>query len=525
MARKRKQELSMRKMREILRLGLYCRLGKREIARSCGISHPTVKKYLAAAKKVQLSYEQVLQMDDNALYSLLRCGRRGKPRDCRPMPDWACIHQELKKKHVTLQLLWEEYKNIHPDGYQSSQFSEHYRCWKRKLNISLRQTYKAGEKMFVDFAGQTVPIYDRTSGKVKEAQIFISVLGASNYTYAQACPDQTLSSWINAHINAFNYFGGVSRIIVPDNLRSGVSKPCRYEPDINPTYHDLATHYGTVVIPARIRRPKDKSKAEAGVLVVERWILAALRNRKFFSINELNQAIKELLVRLNDKQFKKLPGTRRSWFEETEKSTLIPLPQVPYVFAQWKKARVNIDYHVELNGHYYSVPYALVQEQVELRYTNNTVEILHKGKRVTSHVRSDRKGQHTTVNEHMPQSHRQYTEWTPTRMVNWARKIGKSTAEIIDIILKSRQYPEQAYRSCLGIIRLGKAYSENRLEAACQRALACKGYSYKSIKSILENGLDKQQLPQSVGDLPITHENVRGNNYFNWATEKEECVC
>lgn len=520
-----KRGLSMRKMREILRLGLQCRLGLREIARSCCITHPTARKYLEAARKAGLTYEQVELMDENELANLLRNGSKAEIKAQRPMPDWAYIHEERKKKGVTLQLLWEEYKAVYTDGYQFAQFCEYYYRWKRRLNISLRQNYKAGEKMFVDYAGQTVPIYDRDTGKIRQAQIFIAVLGASNYTYAEASWDQGLSSWINAHIRAFEHFKGIPRMIIPDNLRTGISRACRYEPDINPTYHDLASYYGTFVIPARVRRPKDKAKVEAGVLVVERWILAALRNRKFFSLNELNTAIKELLIKLNERPFKKLPGSRQSWFEDLERKALMPLPESPYVFAEWKKARVNIDYHVELNGHYYSVPYSLVHEQVDLRYTNSIVEVFHKGKRIASHLRNDSKGQHTTIKEHMPKTHQQYLEWTPSRMVDWAKKIGEETGEIVDIILKTRTYPEQAYRSCLGILRLAKIYTNPRLEAACKRALFYKGYSYKSIRSILENGLDKQSLPENKGTIAINHENIRGNDYFGREKKQEVGVC
>lgn len=525
MAMKGGKELSMRKMKEILRLGLVCKLGIRDIARSCCISHPTAKKYIKTAEKLGLSYEQAEQMDDNALYALLKSEKRLKAGELRPMPDWAYVHEELKKKHVTLQLLWEEYKAIHPNGYQHSQFSEHYYRWKKKLNISMRQTYKVGEKIFVDYAGQTVPVYDRVTGEIRQAQIFTAVLGASNYTYAEASKDQGLSSWINAHIRAFEYFGGVTKVIIPDNLRTGISHACYYEPDINPTYHDLAIHYGTVVIPARVRRPKDKSKVESGVLVVERWILAALRNRKFFSLNELNTAIKELLIKLNNRHFKKIPGSRQSCFENLEKKALIPLPQVPYTFAEWKQARVNIDYHIELNCHYYSAPYTLVHERVDIRYTNTIVEVFYKGKRIASHLRNDSKGHHTTIKEHMPKAHQQYLEWTPSRIINWAKNIGESTAELVDIILNSRSYPEQAYRSCLGILRFGKVYSSERLESACKRALVYKGYSYKSIKSILENGLDSQPLPEPRGDIAINHENIRGDIYFNQLTGQEANIC
>lgn len=519
------KEISMRKMREVIRLGLGGGLSAREIARSCGISHPTACKYLALIRKTGISYESAEKMDDNALHSLLNGGRSSNSKTQHSMPEWIYVHNELKKKHVTLQLLWEEYKTANPDGVGVTQFRKYYSKWRKKLDISLRQTYKAGEKMFIDYAGDTVPIYDKNTGAVKQAQIFISVLGASNYTYAEGQENQSLPSWITGHVHAFEYFEGVTDVIVIDNLLSGVSKACRYEPDINPTYHDLARHYGTVIIPARVRSPKDKSKVESGVLVVERWILAVLRNRKFFSLNELNNAIKELLVKLNNKPFKKLPGTRYSHYTEIEKKTLKPLPCEPYVLSEWKKARVNIDYHIELNGHYYSVPYSFIHEAVDVRYTNTTVEIFHKNSRIASHMKDNTKGRHTTIKDHMPKTHQQYLEWSPSRIITWAEKAGPKTAELMKAIIDKREHPEQAYRSCLGILRLGKAYSDIRLEAACKRALFYRGYSYKSIRSILENGLDKQSLPENKDTIAIHHENIRGNDYFGQTVKEEAGVC
>ena len=315
-------------------------------------------------------------MSSSGVFSRVRRERRSE----RPQPAWGWVHEELKKKSVTLYLLWQEYKAINPDGYQPTQFYELYNRWVKKLHVSLRQTYKAGEKLFVDYAGQTVGIVDRHTGLEREAQIFVAVLGASNYSYACAVWDQSLANWIEVHIKAFEYFGGVTEILVCDNLKAGVSKSCRYEPDINPTYHDMAVHYGTAIVPARADRPKDKAKVEAGVLVVERWILARLRNRTFFSLEELNAAIGELLKELNHRPFKKLDGSRASWFERIEKPTLRALPESRYEFARWKKAGVNIDYHVELNRHYYSVPYQLVQEKVHIRYTARTVEYTYPQK-------------------------------------------------------------------------------------------------------------------------------------------------
>lgn len=516
MARKKQaRELSMRKTREILRLGLNCGLGYRAISRSCAVSISTVGKYLGQAKEANLSYEQIESMDDNQLHKLLKKEILAPKAESRPQPDWAYIHQELKKKGVTLTLLWQEHKEIYPHGYQSTQFCEHYYRWKKKLKVSLRQTHKAGEKMFVDYAGQTVPVHERSNGKVSQVQIFVAVLGASNYTYAEAGWDQSLPRWIQSHIHAFEYFQGVSGMVVSDNLLSGVSRSCRYEPDINPTYNDMATYYGTAIIPARVQKPRDKAKVETGVQVVGRWILARLRKRTFFSLGELNQAIGELLKELNEKPFQKLPGSRLSVFKEIEQKALLALPVHPYSFAEWKKAKVNIDYHVELCGHYYSVPYTLVHELVEICYSAATVEILHKGKRVASHQRDNRKGTHTTVREHMPQSHRRYLEWTPSRIINWAGSTGESTARIVETIINLRQHPEQGYRSCLGILRLGKKYSPKRLEAACTRALAIKAYSYKSIRSILEKGLDKEPLTPEKEYPLIEHTNIRGSDYFN----------
>lgn len=512
MARK-KRELSMRKTREIFRLSLSCGMGNREVARSCSISHTVVNKYLKRVKKAGLSYQQIDAMDEDELKRLLH--GKGQESLIRSLPDWEWVHKELKRDGVTLQLLWNEYRDIHPDGYQPTQFGEYYRRWKRKLDLSLRHTHKAGEKLFIDYAGHTVPVVDQLIGEVREAAVFVAVLGASNYTYAEATWDQSLPSWIGSHVRALEYYGGTPAVLIPDNLKAAVTKACRYEPDINPTYLDLAMHYGTVIMPARARKPKDKAKVEVGVQIVERWILAALRNRTFFSLAELNEAVRELLVKLNQRPFKKLKGSRASWFEDFERSALKPLPETRYVFAEWKKARVNIDYHVEFKGHYYSIPYALVHEEVELCCTAGTVEVFCRGKRVASHVRNDRHGQHTTQKEHMPKSHQQYLEWTPTRIIQWAGKIGESTALVVETIINTRSLPEQGYRSCLGLLRLEKVYSKERLEGACRRAAAIKGCSYKSVKSILEKGLDKEPLPQTTSTRPIEHDNIRGRSYYH----------
>jgi transposase len=427
------------------------------------------------------------------------------------------LRQELSKKGVTLQLLWYEYKQENPEGFQYSQFCERYREWAKKLDVSLRQKHRAGEKLFVDYAGHTMSIIDPATGEIRDAQVFIATLGASSYTFAEASMSQDLPSWITSHVHAFEFFGGVPEILVPDNLKSGVSKACRYEPDINPTYLDLAQHYGATVIPARSAKPKDKAKVEAAVLFAERWILAPLRKISFFSLQDLNKATALRLTELNNRKFKKLDSTRRQLFESVDKPALKPLPVNPYEYAEWIKARVNIDYHIEVCRHYYSVPYQLRKEQVDVRITVNTIEVLFKNRRVASHARSYKPGAFTTLPEHMPESHRKYLEWTPSRIINWAGKNGPRTQELIRLIIDSRVHPEQAYRSCLGIMRLAKRYSPERLEAACNRAIFIKAFSYKSVESILRKGIDRQTFLFKTAENTkiVNHPNIRGGEYYH----------
>jgi transposase len=380
----------------------------------------------------------------------------------------------------------------------------------------MRQIHKAGEKMFVDYAGQTLPIVDRSTGEIRAAQIFVAVLGASSYTFAEATWSQALADWIGSHTRALTFFGGVPQIIVPDNLKSGVNKPCRFDPEINSTYNDLAQHYGTAVIPARVRKPKDKAKAEVAVQIVERWILARLRHRTFFSLAEANAAIAGLLEELNTRPFKKLPGSRREAFEALDQPVLRPLPETPYEFAQWKTARVNIDYHIEVLGHYYSVPYQLLKQQITVRLTATTVECFHKGNRVASHRRSEHKGRHSTVTEHMPKAHQEYAGWDAKRLIDWARAAGVDTAALVEKILASRAHPQQGFRAALGLMRLDKIHGSERLDAACKRALFIGATTYKSVASILERGLDQQPLPEpQTPAAPIHHPNIRGNSYYH----------
>jgi transposase len=506
----------MRKIKEVLRLKHEKNLGIKKIAGSCSIGNGTVSDYLQRAKAAGLSWPLDPELDDAAIEQKLFPLPQKKTKDDRPEPDWSDFHKELKRKGVTQFLLWQEYKEINPEGYQYSWFCDLYRKWSGKVDLVMRQEHRAGDKLFVDYAGQTIPIINRATGEIKQAQIFVAVLGASNYTYAEATWTQSLPDWINSHVRAFSFFGGVPEVVVPDNLKSGVKKACYYEPDINPTYNDLATHYDTIIFPARARKPRDKAKVETGVLLVERWILASLRNHTFFSLAELNQAIRGLLERLNQRSFKKMPGCRAEMFESLDRPALKPLPEQPYQFANWKKAAVNIDYHLEVDGHYYSVPFQLVGKKVDVRFTERTVECFFKSKRVAAHKRSYQKGWHTTVKEHMPPRHQKYAKWTPERFLRWSRKIGPRTAEVAEKVLNSRSYPQQAYRSVLGILRLGQGYTEQRLEAACNRALAIGTVSYRSIKSILENGLDQRPLPERENQSKsIQHINIRGKKYYH----------
>ena len=507
----------MRKIHRVLRLFFEAGLPIRAIARSVQASPSTIGDYIRRAKTAGLSWPLPEALDEPALEARLFPVAPVEPGVERAIPDWARVHTERRRKGVTLALLWQEYKAEHPEGLQYSQFCERYRAWRRRLDVVMRQTHRAGERLFVDYAGQCVPVVERATAELRNAQVFVAVLGASNYTFAEATWTQALPDWCASHVRALSFLQGVPEIVVPDNLRSAVSRPHRYEPDAHPTYTDLAEHYGFAIVPARVRRPRDKAKAEVGVQVVERWVLAALRHRTFFSLAELNEAIAERLEWLNARPFRKLPGSRRSTFESIDRPALRPLPAEPYVFAQWKKVRVHVDYHIELERHYYSVPHALVGRQLHARYTERTVELFHRGQRVASHVRSHMPGRHTTVAEHMPEKHRRFAQqWSPERFSRWAAKIGPATAALITEVLHARRHPEQSYRACLGILRLAKTYSDARLEAAAQRALTLGARSVRSVESILKHRLDETPLDEaSESPLPDDHDNLRGPSYFH----------
>jgi len=506
----------MRKIQEVLRLLLVCGLSQRQAGRVCGVARASVADYLARAQRAGLLEAAWESWSGEELERRLYPPARRPTRRERPAVDWVQVHEELKLKGVTLSLVWQEYRERQPDGYQYSRFCELYGAWRGKLDLCMRQVHRPGEKLFVDYCGATVPVVDAGTGEVREAQVFVAVWGASSYTFAEATWSQGLADWIGSHVRAFEFGGGLTELVIPDNLRSGVTRACRYEPELNPTYQDLAVYYGVAVMPARVRKPRDKAKVESGVQLVQRWILARLRHRQFFSLAELNQAIRELLGPLNDRPFRKLPGSRRSLFESLERPALRPLPGERFTYAEWKKALVHIDYHVEVDGHYYSVPYQLVSQQLDVRVSAKTVECFAKGKRVASHLRSFRRGAHTTQNEHMPQAHRAYAEWTPERLVRWAQQAGPSVAGLIATVMATRVHPQQGFRSCLGIMRLSQRYGGERLDAACQRALQVGAASYRSVRSILLVGLDRQPEPDTepLPARPLAHENLRGASYY-----------
>jgi len=504
----------MRKILEMLRLAHERGWSVRQIAESVGAPHSTVGDYLRRFQATGLTWPLPPEMSESALEARL-FARTSSKAVVRPLPDWAAVHRELQRKGVTLDLLWQEYKRSHADGYQYTRFCLLYRAWAATLDPVLRQEHKAGERVFVDYAGQTMEIVDSATGECRTAQLFVGVLGASNFLFAEATWTQTLPDWIGSHVRMLAYFGGVPALIVPDNLKAGVRQACYYEPDVNPTYHDFAVHYGTAILPARAYHPRDKAKVESGVQLAERWVLAPLRDHRFFSLAELNAQIAPLREALNDRPFQKLAGSRRSLFTTVEQPVLGALPPTPYEFAEWRRATVNIDYHIAVAGHLYSVPYALVRAEVDVRLTATVLEVLHDGKRVAVHLRSESKGRHTTDPAHRPKSHQAHLEWTPSRLIRWGTSIGPATGAVVERILERQPHPEQGYRACLGLLSLRRRYTDQRLEAACARALTTGAVSYKSVKSILATGLDRtaiEDVPPLV--LPATHAHVRGAAYY-----------
>ena len=513
------QRINMKKLRELLRLKFDTQLSHRQIGRALNISPGRVSYYGQAAKEIGLSWPLPAELDDDALIKkiepLAKQLRHRPPK--RVMPDYQIIHQELSRKHMTLMLLWEDYVNANPERFYSyTQFTRHYKSWCKAKRVTMRLEQVAGEKAFIDYAGTSIPLYCRQTGKVLcKSQIFIMALGLSHYTFAYASRSQQLSDWIDSHNRAFRFFGGVPEVLVPDNLKSGITDSCQFEPEANPTYAELAEHYHAAIIPARPRTPQDKSIAENAVLVASRWIMARLLKQKFYSLNALNNAIAELLTALNQKPFQKRQGSRHQQFRDIEKATLRPLPDTDYEFATLKYQTVPADYHVCIDRHYYSVPYAHVNEKVLCRTTQNTVEIFSDNRRIASHLRSFEKDKKTTVTEHMPKAHLAYQQWTPQVFLEWAEKKGSGVLQVAQHIVTSKRHPEQCSKIYFGLKRLCKRFGQDRLNQACRRALVLSCIQFKSIRSILEKGLDKTPYLQSVSSPESKpHDNLRGAQYY-----------
>lgn len=504
---------SMRNIKELLRLCYEKGLSTNQAARACNLPRTTAQRYIQRFTDSGLSWPLPQDIDEgtlnNLLFKLPPNAERGKP-----LPDWPQLRVELSRKGVTLKLLWEEYRGQHPNGYSYAQFLRHYKDWAGKLDVTMRQEHKVGEKMFIDFAGMTMGVVDPLTGEIIEKQIFVAALGFSNYTYARALHSQGLEDWIDANNRALRFFGGVPEVAVPDNLKAGVKSPCRYEPDINPTYQEWAEHNNIAVVPARVRKPRDKSKVETAVQIVERWVLAPLRNRRFFSLEELNEAIAERLEALNNRPLSKIGASRRELFEAEEKQALRPLPATEYEPTAWKKAKVHLDYHIEIDKHYYSVPYTFAGKRVEVRAGKRVVEVFHEGRRIASHLRNGRPHQHTTCEEHMPRSHQEAICWTPARFRNWAAKMGPATLRMVSAILDGKQHPEQGFRSCLGLLRLEKTYGSRRLDKACERALFFDLVGRRPVLDILKKKQDLLELPVEE-DVPLfNHANIRGADFY-----------
>lgn len=506
----------MRKTREILRLRWGQGLSLRATARSCGVSPSTVNDCVVRAQTAGLKWPLSPKLSDTRLEELLYPAPVG--RTDRPEPDFLHVYREMKRRGVTLQLLWHEYKSEHRErGYQYSHFCGRYRRWRDVLDVVMRIEHRAGEKLFVDYAGMKFDIADPKTGEVTPLEVFVAAMGASSMTFVDLHLAQDVRHWTQGHIAAFEFYGASPAVLVPDNLKAAVTRPCLYEPDLNPTYRELAEHYGAVVIPARVRRPRDKAKAENAVLQVERWVLAPLRNQTFFSLADARAAVRQKLTELNDKPFSKLEGSRRSWFQDLDRPAMRTLPSRRFEHADWKcDVGVHIDFHVVFDKHYYSVPHALVKKRVDVRATERTVEIMYRGTRVASHLRSYIPGKYTTLDAHRPKSHQRYGDWSPDRLIRWAETFGPNTTELVRAILEARPHPEQGFRSCLGLLRLAKKYDGARLELACLRALAVKAHNYGSVNSILKAGLDRQPLTEpDQPELLLEHDNIRGPDYYH----------
>jgi len=509
------ERLSMRRIRDVLRLKYAQGLSERAIAASLGLGKGTVGVYLSRARHAGLGWPLPQELDDDGLELLLFPASPSVPDPDRPVPDWADVDRELKRPGVTRALLWEEYRATCPGGFGYTWFCTHYEAWKGRVRPTMRQTHVGGEKVFVDFAGDTVTVIDPATGEVQAVKLFVAAMGASNYTYAEAVASEGLEDWIGAHVRMFAFLGGMPKVVVPDNLKSAVFKADRFDPGLNRTYAEMAGHYGTAILPARPYKPRDKAKVEVAVQVAQRWILARLRNQRFFSLTDLNAAIRRLLDELNMRVMRGYGASRADLFATLDRPSLQELPPEPYTFARWKRARVAPDYHVEVDSSWYSVPFRLIRQEVDTRICGAVIEIFHKGQRVASHPRCPGRRSHVTLSEHMPSSHRRHAEWTPARMLAAAEKLGPSVTAFCEAVMADRPHPEQGFRTCLGVLALARTYEPARLDAACRRGLSIRARSVASIRSILKTGLDSAFLEEEPEQLPLRHPNIRGQGYYH----------
>ena len=514
MARKR---ISMKKIRDIIRLKETSDLSERKIAKALNISRPVVSQYISDFRSCGLTYEQSKTIPDSQLLDMLQNRKSKRSVKYEKLAGkFPMFIEELKRTGVTLMTLWEEYQQEHPDGYSYSQFCYHFQVWRNASKLTMHIEHKVGDKMFVDYAGNKLSIVDRKTGEIIPVEVFVAILGASQLTYVEASNSQRSEDWIRSNENAFLYFGGVTQAIVPDNLKSGVTNSDRYEPGINFMFEDFADHYQTVVLPTRVRKPQDKALVENAVRLVYQRIYAPLRNRTFFSMEELNEAIWDLLEKHNNMYFQKLKTSRVGLFERIEKEALKPLPKERYAIKQCRELTVQFNYHVELreDRHYYSVPWQLKGKRVRVIYDERNVAIYYDNIRIVQHRRSYTPNDYTTLHTHMPPNHRYYATWSSNRFIRWARSIGDNVEEVIKNVLKSRNHPEQAFKSCMGILNLVKEYGPERLDKACERALYFGFYSYKRIKNVLDRGLEKDALTEQKELFITSHENLRGSEYY-----------
>jgi transposase len=512
--RKQAKRTTVKDLRSILRLTYEQGLSVRAISERLQISKTSVSTYLLRAREAGLSWPLAPIYESEAALQRALFRRVGRPPQDLIEPEWPRVAQELKRKGVTLTLLWQEYRTAHPDGYGYTWFCEKFDAYRRRANPTFRHRHAAGAAMQTDYAGPTVEVIDPQTGEIRQAQIFVAVLAASSLTFAMASFGQRLPDWIEGQTRALSYFGGVPKAIVCDNLKAGVVKALWFEPTLNQTFAAMAEHYDTTILPTRSRKPRDKGKVEGAVLIVERWILARLRHRRFFNLADLNIAISALLEELNNRLMRHTGKSRRQLFEEIERAALAPLPSEPFEYAEWKTAKVHPDYHVEVDKTFYSVPHRLIGRRVDVRLTYRAVEIFQDHTRVASHVRRSQRSGHVTVNEHMPKAHQRYANMTPASLIKMAGRIGVNAATLVERVMRQRPHPEQGYRSAMGIIALARRYERDRLEAACERALAINAISYSSVSAILKSGLDRASPATEPVKAAPSHANIRGGAYY-----------